>query len=436
MSILSNKNIILTVVLFIVYGCLFYTSAYSQRNEPLQIVSADSMNNNSIYGELRRTYSGNVHFIQGKTHVFCDRGVFFLNQNKANLIGSVRILEDDMSLEAPSMDYDGNTRIANAFGGVKVSDSSTVLTANRGTYHMNEHTAFFNGNVLVVDDSVTIVCDKIIHKRKEGYSRAVGNAFVKGKFTNVLIAGDTLSNDKKKNYSLAKGNPILIQIDSTVSSGLIQYDTLTIESAVMEAHRDQGNEKYIFTDSVSIIRNNVKAKAGNSTFWKDLEIISLYKDPVVWHDSTQLHADSISIFMKDNKLQKLVARSNSIACMKDNPEYNPDYINQISGYRIDIIITDNEISQLNGFDDAKSLYFMVSEQGGEVTSLSVADTINITFKDNNPENIIWLGQVDGEVIPDPVVYPKPQDYYLPNFKWDNYQPKKRELELPAIFKKE
>ncbi len=435
MLILKNKKIYFSSVLFALLIGLSYYSAAAQSKQPLRVIHADSMNTN-LTGEPKRTLYGNVHLIQGKTNVYCDKGIFYINLNRADLTGNVRILEDDMSLESPSMNYNGNTRISNAYGGVKVTDKSTVLTARSGTYDMNEHIAYFNGNVLVVDDSATIVCDRIIHQRKVGFSRAIGNAFVKGTASNVMIAGDTLANDKKTNYSIAKGNPILIQIDSTINAGIINYDTLTIESGVMEAYREIGKEKYIFTDNVSIVRSNIKAKAGHSLFWKDLEIIQLYNNPVVWHDSTQLHADSISIYMKNNKLQKLVATSNSIACMKDNPDYNPDYINQISGYRIDILIENDEISQINGYEDAKSLYFMVSDKGGEGASLSTADTINITFKDNNPENIIWLGEVNGDVIPDPIIYYKPKSYYLPDFKWDDVLPKKREMDVPMIFKNE
>ncbi len=437
MLIPEKKKNYISFVLFVFIICLSYEGLFAEQDrKPIEVIYADQMNNKDMSTRPTRILEGNVHLVHGKTNVYCDKGIFFLNENRADLTGNVRILEDDMTLEAPTVNYNGNTRIANAYGGVKVSDNATVLTASSGTYNLDENVANFNRNCVVVDDSATIVCDRIVHKRKEGFSQAIGNAFVKGTYSNVLIAGDTLSNDKKQSYSIAKGNPILIQIDSTENAGIIKYDTLTIESKLMEAYRYKGNEKYIFTDSVSIIRQNVKAKAGNSTFWKDLEIIQLYQNPVVWHDSTQLHADSITIYMKDNKLQKLIAKSNSIACMKDNPEYNPDYINQISGYKIDIIIENDEITQLNGYDDAKSLYFMVSDDGGEGTSVSTADTINIKFKGNEPENIIWLGEVNGDVVPDPIVYSDPKKYYLPAFKWDELTPKKREMQLPAIFKKE
>jgi hypothetical protein len=232
------------------------------------------------------------------------------------------------------------------------------------------------------------------------------------------------------------GNPILVQIDSTENAGIIKYDTLTIESKVMEAFRNKGNERYNFKDSVSIVRSNVKARAGSSIFWKDIEVIELFESPVVWHDSTQLHADSITIVMQNNKLKKLIAKNKSIACMKDNPDYNPAYINQISGNRIDIIVENEEISEINSFDNAKSLYFIVSENGGEGANVSTADTINITFSDSNPENMIWLGEINGDVVPDPIVFYNPTNYYLPDFKWDELLPKKRELELPVVFKKE
>ena len=423
------------ILMIIVIFCLFNQTALSIKKTPIELKWADSLVKTLGDNGNIRNYEGHVSIVQGDVHIKCDKATQYLDANKAELSGNVILTQEKMNLYTPKGLYDGNSKIATAYNGVKIIEDSTVLTADNGTYSTETNIADFVGNVKIVDDSAIIYSDRIIYHRSNRNSFAYGNVLIQGRYTNTLLRGDTINHYPNQNLTYIYGKPILYQIDTVKNKNdsLVaamqekpveyKFDTLCISSVTMEAHRSGTQEFYYFRDSVEICRDHISSKSDSAEYDKLAEIIKLRGKPVVWYDSTQLYADSIIIYVPNKKLSRIESYNNALAATRSDTLFK-DKINQIIGNKILIIFEKDTINTICSYGNAKSLYFSGSGESDEGAARNSADTLFVNFVKGEPDNIKWLGGVQGEFFPGNLLM-EPKMYYLPLFKWSDTKPKKK-----------
>lgn len=401
----------------------------AQTADVLIIEHADSLVGSATEPNPFRIYEGNVSFINGDIKVKCDKAFHYFSQNLAILEGRVKIIQNKLELTAPYVVYNGNSKIAYAKKHVEIIDGSTFLSADSGSYNTNTRDAYFFGSVFIEDDSAVIYTDYLHHNRLSEVSHAFGKSLIQGKFTNALIYSDSISNYAQENYTLARGNPILVQIDTLKNKEEdIEFDTLTVVSLKMEAFRNKNDESYFFTDSVEIFKNDILTKSGNTHYRKDAGIIRLTENPVVWYDSTQIKADSIVILIRNNNLQRIKTFNNAIAMVK-NDTVLTDRINQISGDSLFIDFEKSKPNRITAYNDAKSLYFLIEENEGSGAERKNTDKVVVEFEDGEIRFIHWVGTTTGEYYPEIMINNEPERYNLPLFKWRTDKPEKQNLDF-------
>ena len=394
-------------------------------NQPIELKWADVLNGTrGINGNIK-DFSGNVTFQQADVIVKCDRAVHYADEDRIELFGNVHINQKSLDLYTSKGTYDGRTRIAQSDTKVKIVDGKTTLTANNGIYSTDSRIASFNGDVKIEDDSVIITSDKVIWNKLNRNSFATGNVFISGKYSNAYLSGDTINHFPEQNFNEAKGNPRLFQIDTLrYDESLEEYllDTLSVSADYMISHKGTLSEKYDFYKNVEIRRSNIASKSDTAVYDKDSGLIWLMGGPVVWYDSTRLFADSIKLDLPGMKLNKLSAYGNSFAATRDDTS-DITRISQIAGNDIVIHFENDSIRTIFSFGNAKSLYFMKSDSVSEGAQRSSCDTLNVFFIDGRPDNILWLGGVNGDFYPDNMI-PSANQLYLPGFRWSDAIPKK------------
>lgn len=413
---------------------LFSTQSYSQTGEPIVLHYADSLIGRDSSSSVERELVGNVHLRQGNVYVWCDRAIQYLTENRAVLIGNVKIVQSTITMTGPRADYNGNLRLAYGTQGVKIVDRKTTLTAKQGIYSMRTNVAEFYENVRLEDDTVIITADSIQYERKTRHSYAQGDVIMKGKQSNVLLAGDSAFHYPDRQYSLIKGKTFLLKVDtlstdSSVSgdslSYTIRYDSSIVIAEKMEAFRHK-QDKYIAYDSVAMVRGELRMKAHIAEFDNRHERITLQKSPVVWNDSTQIIADSIIVQLQQKRLHTIEAFGNAFSSSRDDTMYT-SRINQLSGQYIRVNVLEDSVRQIFSKGDAKSLYFMDTDNQPDGAARNSADSIRIEMMQNKPEIIRWLGAVVGDVYPEVIIANKEKDYALPGFKRRDDTPKKQRL---------
>jgi len=401
---------------------------------PIILEYADTLVGMGSEGQRIRDWKGNVRFRQNDVIVESDLARQYLDANQLDLIGNVRITQDSLLMTAPKIFYNGNTKIANATSSVKIINGGTTLTAKSGKYSTDTKIATFTGDVFIDDDSSLISSDKIIYHKFNDDSFAYGNVEIRGKYSNTILKADTILHYPEKKFTQAIGSPFLMQIDTIIkavdiqsdSALVMEFDTLVVSSAIMEAVRSEHVEHYTFIDSVVILRGSVSARANEAFYDKLEETIYLYEVPIVWFDSTQLHADSIIIYIPNKKLSKIHAHTNSLAATRDDT-LRSDMISQITGDDILIEFKQDTIDLINSYGNAKSLFFDKSEEGEYNAARVSSDSIKIVFELGDPSKLYGLSGTNSEFFPENMLINSTKNLYLPGFRWSDLKPKRMEI---------
>jgi lipopolysaccharide export system protein LptA len=454
--------------------------------QPILLQHADSLVGSATPQGLVRELIGNVVLLQGSVNVTCEKAIHYLQQNRADLLGNVVITQGSVTMKAPRGTYDGNSRLMYGLQGVYLQDRSTILTAREGVYSTATKIARFTKTVRIETDSLIITADTLEYHRATQNSYATGRVAAAGKYTSAYLQGDSLVNLPNTHYtrvtcyklpttatisrlsSSIQRQPMVSQID-TVEVGeerikdekikdekksrpshqtakppshqtprpSVRLDTLCIAGDVLEAFRgDSANPKqelYVATGNVKLTRggsgkSSIAARAGKGLYEKMLDRIWVLQTPVLWLDSTQLRGDTILINVKEKRLERITATRNAFAATK-NDTTRQDRIDQLTGESIVISMQQDTLRSIVSEGKAFNLYFLASEEDGKKTpdgaSRTAADTIKIQFAGGEADEVIWLGKVEGEQIPERIVKKTLAELKLKGFEWFDNRPRLR-----------
>lgn len=448
---------------FLLFGliCLALGAHAQQRAaEPVFLDYADSLRSAEIESQTVRYFLGHVKFLQGNVVITCEKAVHNVATNVAEMTGGVRIVQDTLIITAPQAVYNANTKLATASGGVKLTDRVVTLTAAGGTYNVDTRIAVFHGGVKIVNDtgtitandltynrdteisiatgavtiidsSAVITCARLTNDRITQQSSCAGGVRVLGRQDRSRIFGDSIFHDAKRNVSFIPRNPMLVHVDSTRADSTHEwaYDTTFIVARTMEAIRGE-HETFMAHDSVRMVRGDMQAKCGEGTFarWRDL--ITLGRGPVVWYNQTQLTGDSITIILRNNKMERLVVENAAFA-LTQRDSLHPRRFDQLAGGKLFMFFRDDSLRTIRVEKNALSVYFGFEEHRARGANRASGDTISISLAGGKPDMVYTLGGGEGQYFPEKLVRKSELDFRLPGF--DNREaerPKRSEFSIP------
>lgn len=394
----------------------------------IELKSANELRGKIVDGEEVRELVGNVHFIQpsatgGPVRVWCDRALRYMQQNKVELFGNVKLVRDSTTLQSPEGVYFGNDQRATMTKGVILQRGGTTLMARSGDYWTKEKIAVFVGNVVVRDSLSETSCDHLEHFETEGRSVAIGNVTVRNLRDNTMVLGDSLVNFDKTNYTIIPKNPRFVEIDTTDET----IDTLLITSATMEAYQDT-LRRFIATGNVAMVRSDVAARASKATYLSRDERIVLQGQPIVWHEQNQITGDSIEVRLRNRRLHTVFVSGRAIA-VSHSDSLHPERFDQLSGKLMTLYFEDDRLHRIHVEHTATSLYYLYDDGAPNGVNRSSGDRIEMEFSDGRIERIKIIGGVEGRYFPEEMIFGKERNYNLEGFKWRTDRPQRRNLNV-------
>ena len=331
------------VILFLSLMLFNSESSFGQQNELITVIG-DSLVGKMVQGESTREVFGNVVITQGDVKINCEKAIHFISKNEAELIGNVIVKKDTLTLKTPRGFYYGNLSKTRSNAGIFLDDKKIILTADSGEYFFNEDRAFFEskvrlydttttltsneltyfqqqnravaiGDVLIVDSDNQIIADTLEHFRNTRITFANSNVRLINLKNNSEIYGEHLEDYRERGYSLIDVKPLFIQVDTSYieredSTKEMKLDTLFIKSRIMEAYRDS-SQRFLAIDSVSILKSEFASQNDLTIYYREEDKIITTKinestrQPILWHESSQLTGDSITIYLDDNNIKQL-----------------------------------------------------------------------------------------------------------------------------------
>lgn len=143
-------------------------------------------------------------------------------------------------------------------------------------------------------------------------------------------------------------------------------------------------------------------------------VIRLYRDPILWNESSQITADSMAIHTRNEVISKAHFMGDPLM----GSEIDTMYYNQVKGKEMIAHFADGKVYRNDVNGNAQTIYYLQDDGNSEVTALMYIESSGISFYLDNGE----MDKITYKQNPEYVIYPlgmvpETQKYKLDNFEW-------------------
>ena len=174
----------------------------------------------------------------------------------------------------------------------------------------------------------------------------------------------------------------------------------------------------IFSDSLQSVCDSLFFSAKDSVF-------RLFYSPVIWSGHTQITGDTIYLYTKNKKPERLYSFEKGMIVNKTTQ----GFYNQISGKTINGYFIDGAIDYMRvKGSQAESIYYAQDEDSAYIgMNRATGDVIDLYFKNDDLKKVLFVNDVKGKMYPMRHI---PEDQrFLKDFIWLNERRPKNKLEL-------
>ena len=164
---------------------------------------------------------------------------------------------------------------------------------------------------------------------------------------------------------------------------------------------------------MKIFSDSLQAR-GDSLFYSLQDsVFRLFTNPVVWAQENQITGDTIYLYLRNKKPERLQVFENAMAISRVD---STQYYNQVKGNTINAFFTDGKINFLRARGDAENVYYGQDEFKKFIgVNKSSADLIDILFDDGKAKQVTFQRNLDGTMYPMREV--NHEEIRLRGYKW-------------------
>jgi lipopolysaccharide export system protein LptA len=333
--------------------------------------------------------------------------------------------------------YNTRTKVFDYYRDVKLVNEKYVLTTDTLIYNSITKWSYFNGPTKIVNKDGTLFAKRGQYNTETGESSFTTRTSVENE--EYTLTGDSLFYDSQKKIGFAKGNvEILARKDKTLLTGdegiyrgevgfskvyghalvrsVVSEDTLYIRADTLYSieNKADSTRRLIGDKQVYIYKSDFQGRCDSILYNTADSTILFFRDPILWGQNYQMEADSISAFLVNNKVNRMLLKSNSFVISEDTLVKQ---FNQVKGRTINAYFTDeSKLKQVLVDGNGQSAYYAMDDEEHLIGLNRVeCGKMNLQFKNNRVNRIAFLGRPEGSLIPPQNI--KPAVRQLEGFNW-------------------
>ena len=405
-----------------------------------------------------------------KTILTSKEGYYYAGLRDVYFKNNVMLKDPAYTIKTDSLLYNTESQTARFIAYTLIKDSSgRTVETSEGFYNMQTGKAEFGGRPVIKDGKLTIIANSIATDDSTGISHAKGNVIIIDSVQHTTIIAGEVFSDNKRDRILATRKPLMIVKqdndsiyiaadtlfsarlsdlyvkkepvlkdstlkDSVVKDSIVKVpavkqpivkdslvkDTVKGVKVLNVKNKDSTNRYFeayrnvrIFSDSLQAVCDSMFYSFKDSTF-------RLYQDPVLWaKEKTQITGDTILLFTKNKKADRMKVFENSFLANNLDPEV----YNQIKSTRMDGYFSNGNIDSVRANGSAECIYYLQDEDSAYTgINESKSDIMDIYFSAQALQKVVFRSSVTGTIWP--IKQKNPSEMRLPNFKWlDERRPK-------------
>lgn len=362
---------------------LFTDNAYYIKGD--QYARADSMWYNQSSRSIR--LDGNAVFEDGNRNAQADVITYFENKGTAILRGDAFVNDSLRTIRADSINYDTRSEHFYSSGRSKIWNESQYLEADEMDMGDPSTWGFAQGKVIWVDtiENMSLYSERVLFRRKDKEVKAIRVDSIRPYVINVI-----------------DGDSLWISADTL-------YSYVSRDSSI---HQDSSRNLDAY-HRVRAFKSNLQFICDSLSYDDQDSIFYFYDHPIMWSDTSQFIADTISLQMADNNIDYIRLDNNAIIInSKDEIFYN-----QIKGRNIKALFNEGQLSRMHVVGNAESLYFATDDEDAYIgVNKTICAKMLVYFGHNEVEGIKFYQSP--ESVMTPMQQASDSELKLEGFKWN------------------
>ncbi|MEM8584055.1 MAG: OstA-like protein [Bacteroidota bacterium] len=395
------------------------------------------------------TLSGNAYFEEGtRRRAQGDIMKYFSKRDEYELYGNGRVVDGDRDVKGDTIIYDAATGAYSVVGGRPIiTDGPTILEAEAVNFDEESGMGIAEGLVVWRDTSadLTIESARMEYEDETGYLKAIGGhpgragrpvMITELDGDSLWLSADTLVafevvdsirlQDTISTRVSTDTTNLLTTVDTVVDVSIVDSMSLAEEPDSIQLRQDTNqialvDETYTTDTSrtvlafnrVRVYKSDLQAVGDSLSFSTADSILTLYDDPVMWQDTSQLLADTIDVYLRNQTIDKVHLKQRALVVTS----MDLVFYNQIKGRDIFAYFIEQELRRTEVDGNAEAIYYPVDSENAYIgINETACSMMTFYFRSGGIIQFSCAGQTDGHLMPLPIPGIQPE---LEGFKWVN-----------------
>lgn len=368
-------------------------------------------------------YDNRGKIINGDNTLTSIIGIYYLKNDLFHFKDSVRIVNPDYIMTADTMDYNTETETALFTGPSELVGDSLYLYCERGWYDTKKNITSIWENALIDNRQQVVKGDSLYYEDETGFGECFGNLSITDTTDNLIVTGNYAWYYKQPERFMVTDRAVFIQV-SDGDSLFLHSDTL--RAVTVQDTSGTGYRLMSAYYKCRIFSDDLQAKCDSLAYSFQDSVIRLYYKPVIWSEENQLTSDSIAVFTKNRKADRMELYNTAFVVQQvDTLRFNQTKGRMLTGY-----FRENKLYRINISGNGESIYYLVDND--EIIGINKAkcSSMDILVEEGRIKEIMEYQQPEGVIDP-PSATPQ-NNSHLDGFIWlDSLRPKK----IEDIFKR-
>ena len=345
------------------------------------------------------------------------RGQYAPDTKQATFSKEVRLTHPKFTLTSDTLLYNTNTKVADIVSPTTiVYEEETTIYTSRGWYNtQTERSMLLDRSLIVHTDGKTMTGDTIYYDKAIGFGKVLGTMEMRDSAQQATLYGNYGQMWEEDSRGYATDSALMVDWSDSAHMAYIHADTLFTEALhyTDSALQDNTYRRVRAHHGVRVFRDDMQMVCDSMVYLGSDSTIHLYTNPICWSDNQQISADSITVFIVNEKVDHAVGTGNALCVMEDSVKV----FNQMSGKELTATLIDGEVRIVDVSGNALTIYYPKEDDGTLVGLNTTASSfIRVYIEDQKVQRIRFTKETTG------VLYPMDQipsgTDRMANFFWE------------------
>ena len=345
------------------------------------ILTTDSLNYDRMKGVAYYFGSGTIRDSINTLH--SQLGFYTPSTNQAIFRKNVSLENASFSMSTDTLYYNTETHIAKLVSPTNILyEGETTILSSNGLYNTEtEQSNLYDRSKILHQDGKTLIGDTILYNKLTGFGKFIGHIEAVDSVQQATLMGNYCELYEHSNTGFVTDSALVIdwsQEDTTY----MHADTIFADQIPMRIYRLLPRDS-IMQDSVMIAQSpdtlwvdttfqQIRAFHHVRVYHPDYQlvcdslvyhdkdsVIILYHMPICWSSNSQMSADSIYMYLKNQELDYAHGFGNALTVQ----QASPIYFNQMMGKEMKAFIREGDLRQVDVNGNAETIFYPENDDG-------------------------------------------------------------------------